>query len=114
MMMDFIIHNKGLVLTSAVVVSQCCGIIDLRRIFRWTKKLLAKSQGEDKKNQELNEVIFFPESPGGLRGPWSKLSRLAAVISGARESVELCLYLVTSPELANTVITLSQTGVAVR
>ena len=55
MMMDFIIHNKGLVLTSAVVVSQCCGIIDLRRIFRWTKKLLAKSQDEAKKNQELKK-----------------------------------------------------------
>ena len=73
---------------------------------------------EEDMSEDLNEVIFFPELSLVGRRPasyaWSGLSRLLKQISGARVSLDLCLYLVTLPELANLVISLQQTGIRVR
>ena len=97
--------------------------LGLKHLFSRVIKYLKNSK-EDRTIQseealtEQNEVIFFPELPlVGRRPasyPWSGLSRLLKQLSGARETLDLCLYLVTLPELANVVITLQQTGVRVR
>ena len=67
---------------------------------------------------QLNEVIFFPEMSGVNRNPadykFSKISQLLSLISRTKNSLDLCLYLLTLPELANIVISLKQTGVKVR
>ena len=90
------------------------------RIKKYFKNILLKDTS--KQSQEdvtnLNEVIFFPELSLVGRRPasfaWSGLSRLLKQIRGAQERLDLCLYLVTLPELANIVISLQQTGVTVR
>ena len=88
-----------------------------RKYFTNTLKEASKQSREDL-TDELNEVIFFPELSLVGRRPasfaWSGLSRLLKQVGGARERLDLALYLVTLPELANIVISLQQTGVTVR
>jgi len=69
-------------------------------------------------SEERNEVIFFPElaitgkNPAGYH--WSNISKLLSIVREARHQLDMCLYLVTLPELANVVISLHQTGICVR
>ena len=89
----------------------------LRKYFKNARKDASRQSREDL-TEELNEVIFFPELAIVGRRPasfaWSGLSRLLKQIKAARERLDLCLFLVTLPELANVVISLQQTGVRVR
>ena len=89
----------------------------LRKYFKNAVKDATRQSRQDL-TDELSEVIFFPELPLVGRRPasfaWSGLSRLLKQIKAAQERLDLCLFLVTLPELANVVISLQQTGVRVR
>ena len=116
-------QKSYLVLSSAALflLYKCCQSLGLKKYLIRVKKYFilkdtSKQPQEDVTN--LNEVIFFPELSLVGRRPasyaWSGLSRLLKQIRGAQERLDLCLYLVTLPELANIVISLQQTGVTVR
>ena len=119
-------QKSYLVLSSAALflLYKCCQSLGLQKslihVKNYFKNVLLKDTS--KQSQEdvtnLNEVIFFPELSLVGRRPasyaWSGLSRLLKQIRGAQERLDLCLYLVTLPELANIVISLQQTGVTVR
>ena len=85
---------------------------------KYFKLKVATKQSRENLPDELNDAIFFPELSLVGRRPasfaWSGLSRLLKQVGGARERLDLALYLVTLPELANIVISLKQTGVRVR
>ena len=122
-----IMNQKSyLVLSSAALflLYKCCQSLGLQksiiRVKKYFKNVLLKDASRQSQEDvtNLNEVIFFPELSLVGRRPasyaWSGLSRLLKQIKGARERLDLCLYLVTLPELANIVISLQQTGVTVR
>lgn len=118
-------HQKSyLVLSSAALFllykcSQSSALTNsISRLRKYFKNALKDASRQTDLTDELNEVIFFPELPLVGRRPasfaWSGLSRLLKQIKAARERLDLCLFLVTLPELANVVISLQQTGVRVR
>ena len=119
-------HASYLVLSSATfyLLYKCSkfrvlknSISRVRKYFENALKDASRQSREDLPD-ELNDVIFFPELSLVGRRPasfaWSGLSRLLKQVGGARERLDLALYLVTLPELANIVISLQQTGVRVR
>ena len=99
------------------------GVFSSYKIYLWMKdvhqlKQKALSDNKEEEEKEISEVIFFPELSSYNRNPalyrWSKLSELLSLVARCRTSLDLCLYLVTLPELANLAIRLHQTGVNVR
>ena len=97
------------------------GVFCSYKIFLWLKNAIKNQQKtscDDTGEKEMCDVIFFPELSSYNRNPagykWSKLSELLSLVSGTQTSLDMCLYLVTLPELANIAIRLHQTGVRVR
>ena len=90
----------------------------ISRVRKYFKLKVASKQSREVVTNELNDAIFFPELSLVGRRPasfaWSGLSRLLKQVGGARERLDLALYLVTLLELANILISLKQTGVRVR
>ena len=117
-------HSSYMVFSSAALFllykcSQSRVIINsIYCVRKYFKLKYATKHSREDLTDELNDAIFFPELSLVGRRPasfaWSGLSRLLKQVGGARERLDLALYLVTLPELANIVISLQQTGVRVR
>ena len=114
-MFDFITKKVCLVAVGVVLGSEV-----LWKLFKRVRKQLRN------RDFEVNEVLFFPDSPMTTFGhnktsnqnvvinKTSSISRLLQVISGCKKSLDMCLFLITLKDMASLAIRLMQDGVRVR